>query len=137
MKTGEQIPAVNRFNIDQQEFGLVQGCIMRGMRFVVLQALRKIVLNELHIGHFGITKMKLLARSYCWWPGIDLDIGTLVEDCYSCNKVRNEPSKTIHMWDRPTAPFQRVHADFAGPFQNHYFFILIGVLKMARNKRND
>ncbi|KAK9729945.1 RNase H-like domain found in reverse transcriptase [Popillia japonica] len=43
LKTGEVIPAASRFNIDQNEFGLVEGCIMRGIRVVVPQALRKVI----------------------------------------------------------------------------------------------
>ncbi|XP_055543122.1 uncharacterized protein K02A2.6-like [Wyeomyia smithii] len=32
---------------------------------------------------------------------------------------------SLHCWKTPTEPFQRVHVDFAGPFMDTYFFILV------------
>lgn len=31
----------------------------------------------------------------------------------------------MHPWDEPTAPMERVHIDFAGPFMNMYFLVLV------------
>lgn len=40
---------------------------MLGMRVVVPEKFRKIVLDELHEGHSGVVRTKELARSYVWW----------------------------------------------------------------------
>ena len=46
-------------------------CLLWGSRVVVPTKLRDKVLKELHQGHPGIVKMKQVARSCVWWPGID------------------------------------------------------------------
>nr|CAI5818050.1 unnamed protein product [Callosobruchus analis] len=105
---------------------LESGCIMKGQRVVIPLTERKRVLEELHSAHLGIVKMKNLARSYCWWPRIDTDIERIVSNCYQCNKIKNNTTKVeTHIWEKSKIPFERVHADFAGPFNGGYYFILV------------
>ncbi|XP_062714983.1 uncharacterized protein LOC134291358 [Aedes albopictus] len=74
----------------------------------------------------SVREIKSLARSYCWWEGIDKDIESLVKDCASCQAAKaNLPKVSFHCWDTPSEPFQRVHADYAGPFMGFYYLILI------------
>lgn len=74
----------------------------------------------------GIERMKQLARKYCFWKNIDRDIEYLVRSCPNCAMVRKNPAKVeTHQWDEPLLNFQRVHIDYAGPFQNHHFFVLV------------
>lgn len=101
---------------------------MRGHKVVFPKVLRETILNELYSGHFGIVKMKSLTRNYYWWPGIDADIEKLVKNCADCKVHMNNPSKTaVHIWQPPTAPMQRVHLDFAGPFLGKMFLVLVNV----------
>ncbi|XP_055614238.1 uncharacterized protein K02A2.6-like [Uranotaenia lowii] len=126
LRTGQSIDAKFRFGVHQEEFSLQKDCVMRGSRVYVPFALRARVLDELHSTHFGISRIKSLARSYCWWQGIDRDIEDLVKDCASCqaNKA-NPPKAAYHCWETPSEPFQRVHADYAGPFMGYYYLVLI------------
>nr|CAI5840449.1 unnamed protein product [Callosobruchus analis] len=93
---------------------------------VIPRALQSRVLKELHSAHFGVTKMKALARSYCWWPGISHDLEIVAKNCTDCNKIKNNPPKVpLHQWETPQQPFDRIHIDFAGPFRNQYYLILV------------
>lgn len=126
IKYGKQVEGRYRFGVEQHEFSLQKGCLLRGIRVYVPLTLRKRILEELHSTHFGITRTKSLARGYCWWTGIDRDIEEMVSNCSDCQIVRPEPAKmALHCWQTPTEPFQRVHVDFAGPFMDSYFFILV------------
>ena len=42
------------------------------------------VLEELHAGHPGISRMKGIARGVVWWPGIDASIEEKVKACGQC-----------------------------------------------------
>lgn len=77
LQTGTQIHKSKRFNIEQIEYSLQNGVIIRGHKVVVPKVLRTQILKELHSSHFGVVKIKSLARRNCWWQGIDKDIEAL------------------------------------------------------------
>ena len=55
------------------------------------------VLEELHGGHIRVVKMKALARSQVWLPGIDREIEGVTSRCKGCRAVRQDPKQTpIH-----------------------------------------
>ena len=49
-------------------------------------------MQELHKDHPGVTRMKSVARSYMWWPGLDKDLEQLAKSCQSCQAVKGAPS---------------------------------------------
>ena len=55
----------------RRELSIHDGCILWGSRVVILEKGRSKVLNMLHTGHPGNSRMN---RSYVWWPGIDSDL---------------------------------------------------------------
>ncbi|XP_037820621.1 uncharacterized protein K02A2.6-like [Lucilia sericata] len=68
--------------------------------------------------HLGMVKMKGIARSFMYWPKIDADIEAVAKDCNDCARVANQPKKyTDHHWEYPKGPWERVHIDYAGPFE--------------------
>lgn len=109
------------------KYSIENGCILRGIRVVIPKPLQQRILEELHIGHTGIVKMKNLARSYVWWKGIDRDIEAVTRYCRKCCMYKNNPVKQtpVHPWEYPSQPWQRIHVDYAGPFKEKYFLIIV------------
>ena len=108
------------------ELTLEDNCIMWGIRVVVPAKLQEKVLEELHRIHMGIAKAKALARNHVWWPGIDAKIEQITKSCERCQAVRNSPpAAPLHPWSWPSHPWQRIHIDFAGPFCQKMFFVLV------------
>ncbi|PIO71447.1 hypothetical protein TELCIR_06656 [Teladorsagia circumcincta] len=70
--------------------------------------------------------MKMLARSYVYWPTLDTDIEQLVRNCTKCASVEKDPVKAeLYSWPKPNSPWIRVHADFAGPMNGRFYLILV------------
>ena len=83
-------PELHPFWSKKSELSLHQGCILWGSRERAVQG-REAVLQELHEGHPGMTKIKELARMYVWWPGMERDIETTVRTCAECQTVHAAP----------------------------------------------
>ena len=80
MKPDDIKPYQNR----KSEPSLYAGCLMWGNRVVVPPPGRSKLMEQLHDCHPGISRMKNLARSFVWWPGIDQDIEDTVKTCIPC-----------------------------------------------------
>ena len=62
-------PYISRKN----ELSVLDGCILWSSRVIIPPQGRKPLLSELHNTHLGVSKMKALACSYIWWPGMDAE----------------------------------------------------------------
>ncbi|XP_063060460.1 uncharacterized protein K02A2.6-like [Engraulis encrasicolus] len=110
----------------RHELTVQQGCLMWGLRVVVPPKLRPWVLSELHSALPGVVRMKSLARSYVWWPGIDSQIEDQAKSCQSCPRVQKDPGPApLHPWIWPSSPWERIYVDFAGPFQGHMYLVVV------------
>ena len=100
--------------------------LMWGIRVIVPPALREKVLEELHSGHSGMSRMKSLARCHVWCPCLDKEVEEVCKSCRSCQEVKLlPPTAPLHPWIWPDRPWQRVHVDFAGPFKGSTFLLLV------------
>lgn len=110
----------------RRELSTHDGCILRGARIVVPAKLRQECLTELHTGHPGIVRMKGLARSYMWWPGIDRAIEEAVNTCHACQQTKPKPpSSPVHPWEWPAQPWERLHIDYAGPLEGRMLLVVV------------
>jgi len=111
----------------RDQLSMDQGCLLWGTRVVIPNSLRNHLLKELYCTHPGIIKMKLLARSYMWWPGLDLDVEGLVKNCQECALQRNlPPVSPLHSWPWANMPMKRIHVDFA-EIEGYQVLIIVDV----------
>ena len=61
---GRVDPSLSSPVLKKEELTLLNGCILWGTRVLVPKSGRAAVLQELHCGHPGITKMRSLARMF-------------------------------------------------------------------------
>ena len=110
----------------KEELSIQQGVLMWGTRVVVPPQARDTMLDELHFTHPGIVRMKGLARSYLWWPGLNEEIENKIRDCNVCQLHNNiPPAAPLHPWEWPGQPWHRVHVDYAGPFEGHMILVIV------------
>ena len=117
--------SLKAFQSRRNEISISQGCLVWGTRVIIPRVLRPKLLQEIHSGHMGMVKMKNLARSFIWWPGLNAEIESTAKQCSNCLQTRNVPARTVHQWDKPTGPWIRVHADFLGPVMGHMFLVVV------------
>ncbi|XP_063636147.1 uncharacterized protein K02A2.6-like [Cydia splendana] len=117
---------VQPYFLRRNELYMDRGCMVWGYRLVIPEVLREKLLRELHVGHMGIVKMKSMARSVMWWPGIDADVERACRSCGTCAAESSAPPRAPPQpWRYLTDAWTRLHIDFLGPVQGRTFLILI------------
>lgn len=114
------------FFVHRNSLQCIQDVLFFGDRPVIPSRMRQKILEELHEGHPGASRMQGLARSQCFWPGITHDIESFVKNCAGCATNSKSPTKELlHPWPTPDKPWQRLHIDFAGPVNNDMFLVVV------------
>ena len=103
----------------REQMSIEGDCLFRGMQVVIPTKLQPQVLAELHTSHPGIVRMKGLARSRVWWPGMAGQIEEKVQSCTACQSHRNRPAPV------PLNPWERIHVDFAGPMEGVMYLVVV------------
>ena len=119
-------PDLQPYSNRRLELSVEEGCLLWGSRVVIPPQKRAHVLEQLHQCHPGTNRMKALARSYFWWPKLDMDIENLVKACGSCQLSQKTPCKApIHPWEWSTSTWTRLHIDYAWPYHGQMFLIVV------------
>lgn len=110
----------------RDELSLQDGLLLWGNRVVIPAKGHRQVLDILHESHPGISRMKALARSVVWWPGIDQDIEGRVKGCRNCQEsAAAKAPAPLCPWEFPSRPWSRLHVDYVGPFLGKFFLIIV------------
>ena len=118
------VPQLKPYKNRLAELTVHDGCLLWGTRVIVPPPGRSKILEQLHVGHPGTSRMKNLARSYVWWPGIDLEVEETVKRCDSCQ--RSLPAVApLQPWEWPQRPWTRLHIDYVGPLRGHMFLVTV------------
>ena len=126
LKRKEEGSEMQRYRQLADTLAIIHGCLLHGSRVVIPASLRHQVLEQLHLGHFGMQRMKQLARSAVYWPNIDDDIEATCRQCVPCGEHQNKPSKpAVHPWMLPEKPWSRLHIDHAINFMGFNWLVLI------------
>lgn len=75
------------FSVRREQLSVCKGTLICGLRVVIPSKLCSKMLDTLHKRHLGTVKIKNLARSYMWWPGIDKQIEDLAKACPGCQRT--------------------------------------------------
>ena len=114
------------YTLRKSELSVLDGCILRASRVLIPPPGRQFVPDELHETHPSISKMKALACSYIWWPDMDAQIEELVKTCPVCQESRPSPSTApLHPREWPSEPWSRIHLDFARPFLDQMYLVVV------------
>ena len=92
------------------------------------------LLAELHIKHIGMSRMKVLARSYIWWPQLNSNIEeTCCHKCNECLMLSDNPvAAPLHQWLVLKQPWERIHIDHA-TWGKNLLFVITDFFQMARS----
>ena len=92
------------FRSRRNELSITDGCLMWGSKVVMSTILRSCVLSELHDGHM------------CGGQGLSKTFETMAKSCTGCQQVQHMPAAApLHVWEWPSAKWDRIHVDYAGP----------------------
>ncbi|UYV83464.1 K02A2.6-like [Cordylochernes scorpioides] len=109
----------------RNELSVDFGCLQWKERIVIPPELRSQILIDLHETHFGMVKMKIIARRYFWRPGIVRSIEDMARQCTICQESADMPPSMITEWTWPEKPWHRLHPDLAGPFISRMFLVIV------------
>ncbi|KAL9960046.1 hypothetical protein ACROYT_G033443 [Oculina patagonica] len=105
-------PEVQPYFPIRDELIVDDGIILKGLRVVVPETLRREYVQQLHKGHPGIDATKRRAREVVYWPSMLLDIDSAVASCQPCNSAKpHQQKEPLLMHPVPDLPWSFVSAD--------------------------
>ncbi|VDN23307.1 unnamed protein product, partial [Dibothriocephalus latus] len=72
---------------------MVDSCLMFTDRVVIPPSLLPVVLRQFDVARPVTSRIKSIARSFAYWPGIDSNIDDLVRRCFRCQQAAKMPAR--------------------------------------------
>lgn len=89
------------------------GLLYMRRRIFIPARLRLEAFRAVHDTHSGVSATFNLLSLTCWWPGMRQDTEKFVHQCSTCARLRPRLLKSRDIWPPASAPFQRIHMDWA------------------------
>lgn len=113
LKSGKWSSELKRYETVQSELTVIGGILLRGHKIVVPKSLRQQLLNIIHEGHPGISRMKSRLRQSYWWPGMSKEAEDTVKKCNGCRLMAmNLPAEPLKRTLIPDEPWECIGIDF-------------------------
>lgn len=128
----------------REEIHQDSGLLFFGHRIIIPKKLRQEMLNKIHQGHLGISKMQSLAVQTMYWPKLYEEITSITSSCKSC--LKHHPKKTKEpMVERmmPTRAWQHLATDILDYQGVNYLVVVdtyskwLEVLKLKDKKSKE
>ena len=102
-------------------FSLCDNVQLYNERVVISNSLQRKILRDFLIGHPGKNRTKSLM---CCKHGQGHNRHDK-NPCKGCTLAAKSPTTTCKPWPKIDHPWERIHADFAGPVDNMYYLIVV------------
>ena len=122
MRRGEKNTAPDQYRNMFEKLNNRWGLTFNDDRIVVPTELRKKLLDTLHFGHAGATKMTAEAKIF-WWPNMLKEIEVKTKNCVACmssgkNLKYQLPKNEFGKLKTITEPVQEIQIHFSGKLNN-------------------
>jgi hypothetical protein len=106
------MPEIIEFWNHRDELLIEDNLIFRGHTIVIPKSLRNEMINQVHTGHFGVTKTLERAKDSLFWPGMTKQITEHVLQCSVCLTHRESNAKEpMISTEFPDRPYQKIGVD--------------------------
>ncbi|XP_014673999.1 PREDICTED: uncharacterized protein K02A2.6-like [Priapulus caudatus] len=96
----------------RDHFSVHNRIILKGDRVVILNSLKREMMDQLHSSHVGIECCLRRARECLYWPAINSKIRDFIAACEICNSMpRKQQKETLVPHDVPEQPWATVRTD--------------------------
>ncbi|XP_046748852.1 uncharacterized protein K02A2.6-like [Diprion similis] len=115
-----------RYELIQNELGIVDDIIVRGTRIILPKSLTGKALQLAHEGHIGMVGMKQRLRTKVWWATVNKDVEQWCKSCHGCQLVgAPDPPEPMTRRKLPTRPWEVISMDFMGPLPSGHNILVV------------